>query len=57
VPWKTIVVAFLFFIVGTAFLLWGTYDFYEFGLNWAYEKWIVGTLLFVPGAYHTVIAI
>ena len=60
VPWKTILVAFLFLIVGTIMLYLG-FDELLNGVGdsntQAYEKIILGLILFIPGSFHTGLAI
>ena len=57
VPWKTIFVSFLFFIGGLVFLSLGFIEWAESSFSDAYEKLILGSILFIPGVYHTVLAI
>lgn len=57
IPWRTILVSILFFIVGSLFLAWGVHDYqYKSGAE-AAEKIGLGLILFIPGSYHTVLAI
>ena len=57
VPWKTILIAFVFFIVGTILLYIG---FSEMAANGntteVWEKIILGLILFIPGSFHTFLA-
>jgi hypothetical protein len=57
VPWKTIFVSFLFFIGGLVFLSLGFIEWAETSFSDSYEKLILGSILFIPGVYHTVLAI
>ena len=57
IPYRTIIVAFIFFVIGSIFLLWGAYEFKETGYQEALEKWLLGFLLFIPGSYHTCLAV
>ena len=65
VPYKTIFVSVLFFIIGTIFLYLGIEDYMEVGGfssdsrpgQEPYEKLILGSILFIPGSFHTFIAI
>ena len=56
IPWKTILIALLFFVVGTIFLVWGAQETFEVGLSTSYEKLLLGAILFIPGSYHSFIA-
>lgn len=57
IPWKTILVAFIFFVLGSFFLGWGALECQSNGIGAAYEKIILGLILFIPGSYHTFLAI
>lgn len=57
IPYRTILVAFMFLILGSFFLIWGAIEFMNTGFMDAYEKWILGSLLFIPGSYHSVLAV
>ncbi len=57
IPWKTILVAFIFFVLGSAFLIWGAHECQTSGIGAAYEKIILGLILFIPGSYHTFLTI
>ena len=57
IPWKTILIAFVFLVVGTIFLIWGAIETLDVGIYESYEKFILGSILFIPGSYHTFIAI
>mmetsp|Transcript_103987 Transcript_103987/g.143832 ORF Transcript_103987/g.143832 Transcript_103987/m.143832 type:complete len:85 (+) Transcript_103987:192-446(+) len=56
IPWRTIIIANAFFVVGIIFLMWGFHDLMNKGLSEAYEKFILGILVFIPGSYHTFMA-
>ena len=57
IPWKTIIIALGFFIVGTGLLCIG---FSEMAANGntteVWEKLILGLILFIPGSFHTFLA-
>ena len=57
VPWRTILVSLVFFLIGTVMLIWGVHDFRHKSLAEAYEKFILGLILFIPGSYHTFLAV
>ena len=57
IPWRTILVSFLFLIGGIVFLTWGLIELFEKSLSESYEKLILGLILFIPGSFHTVLAI
>ena len=73
IPYRTILVSIVFFMLGTYFLIDGIYDSLHgpdtnkqpkknaFGEEakevQPYEKILLGLLLFIPGSYHTAIAI
>ena len=65
VPHKTILVSILFFAFGTYFLSEAAKDFFTHGKirntgqegAEPYEKLILGCILFIPGSYHTFLAI
>ena len=57
IPWRTIFISFLFLIGGIVFLTWGLIDLFEKSLSESYEKLILGSILFIPGSYHTMLAI
>ena len=64
IPYKTIAISVLFFIVGTIFLWMGIEDYIEVGGFTSssrpgqepYEKLLLGSILFIPGSFHTFIA-
>lgn len=57
IPWRTILVSLLFFIGGIIFLSIGISTAYEEGsFANCYEHFIMGSILFIPGSYHTVCA-
>ena len=57
VPYKTIAMALLFFVVGTLFLWLGIMDLHSTGsISESYEKILLGLIMFIPGSYHTVLA-
>lgn len=56
IPYRTILVAFIFFVIGTFFLFWGAYDLMHNTLGEASEKLAIGAILFIPGSYHSVLA-
>ena len=56
-PYRTILAAFIFFIIGTALILWGLIEWSEKGIGEAYEKLLLGALLFIPGSFHTFLAV
>lgn len=57
IPWRTILIAFVFFILGSIFLAWGSLECMSNGISEAYEKILLGLILFIPGSYHTFLAI
>lgn len=57
IPWKTILVAFIFFVLGSFFLIWGAQECHNNGIGAAYEKIILGLILFIPGSYHTFLTV
>ena len=58
IPWKTIVIAFVFFVVGTALLWWGIHELLLKGNETeCWEKIILGAILFIPGSFHTFLAV
>ena len=56
IPWKTILVAFIFLILGTFMLVWGIQDTFEKPFSECYEKILLGAILFIPGSYHSFLA-
>ena len=57
IPWKTILIAFVFFIVGTILLYIGFSEMVVNGnTSEVWEKIILGLILFIPGSFHTVLA-
>ena len=64
IPYKTIAVSILFFIIGSIFLFLGIEDYIETGALTSssrpgqepYEKLILGAILFIPGSFHSFIA-
>ena len=57
VPYKTILIAFVFFIVGTILLYLGITEALEDGESQAYEKIMLGAILFIPGSFHSFLAV
>ena len=58
IPWKTILIAFVFLVVGTILLYIGFSDMAELGnVTEVWEKLILGFILFIPGSFHTFLAI
>ena len=58
IPWKTIIIAFIFFIVGTVMLYLGIEEFRASGnCTEAWEKLLLGLILFIPGSFHSFIAV
>ena len=58
IPYKTILVAFLFLVLGTIFLILGGQELTEEVIDWtkATERLILGGILFIPGSYHSFLA-
>ena len=57
VPWKTILIAFVFLIVGTGLLYIGFDEMMANGnTSEAWEKIILGAILFIPGSFHSFLA-
>ena len=57
IPWRTILVSFLFFVSGSLFLLFGVKDWYHGDYQQFLEKVLIGMILFIPGVYHTYLAV
>ena len=58
IPWKTIFVAFLFLIVGTVMLYIGFNELLNGeGGTPAWEKIVLGFMLFIPGSFHSFLAV
>ena len=58
IPWKTILIAFVFFIIGSILLYVGINEILSRGNDTeAWEKIILGAILFIPGSFHTFLAI
>ena len=65
IPYKTIFISILFFIIGSIFMFLGIEDYLEVGGfssgdrpgQEPYEKLILGSILFIPGSFHTFIAL
>lgn len=58
IPYKTIIIATVFFVVGTFFLCWGVHELHSTGsIAESYEKMLLGMIMFIPGSYHTFMAI
>ena len=65
VPHRTILVSILFFTLGTYFLFQAISEWIQHGKIYGtgqagaepYEKLILGSILFIPGSYHTFLAI
>ena len=57
-PWKTIFIAFVFLIVGTIMLYLGFDELLngESG-QIAWEKIVLGLILFIPGSFHSFLAV
>ncbi len=43
-------------MLGTVFLILGAEKFLEAGISGSYEFFLLGSILFIPGSYHTFIA-
>ena len=57
IPYKTIVIAFLFLVGGTIFISLGLQELYATGsISASYEKILLGLIMFIPGSYHTALA-
>ena len=56
IPWKTILIAFLFLILGTLFLYLGFSELQDGETGKAAERLTLGFILFVPGSYHSFLA-
>ena len=56
IPYRTICVSFLFLVVGSFFLAWAALELSEKGFSEAYEKIILGAIMFIPGSYHSFLA-
>ncbi len=50
-------ISILFFIGSVIFYVIGINELLANGISNAYEKLILGSILFIPGSYHTVLAI
>ena len=46
----------MFFILGSVFLFLGINKFLEEGIANSYEFLLLGSILFIPGSYHSFIA-
>ena len=57
IPYKTILVAFLFLILGVFLMYLGLEEYKAGDTNAALERWCLGTILFIPGSYHSVLAV
>ena len=58
VPWKTIAIAFLFLCVGTVLLYIGINELLTTGTETeAWEKVVLGAMLFIPGSFHSFLAV
>ena len=59
IPWKTILIAFVFLIVGTALLYFGICEMMNVGLyeTEPWEKVLLGAILFIPGSFHSFLAV
>ena len=57
IPWKTILIALVFFFFGTIFVIWGAHETVEKGFSTSYEKLLLGAILFIPGSYHSLLAV
>ena len=57
IPYKTILVAFLFLIGGTIFMYLGLEELLTTGsISESYEKILLGLIMFIPGSYHSFLA-
>ena len=57
IPYKTILVAAIFFIVGTILLYFGVLEALADGVTQeAIEKLVLGGILFIPGSFHSFLA-
>ena len=56
IPWKTIVIAFLFLLVGTLMLYLGFSELQAGETGNAAERLALGMILFIPGSYHSYLA-
>ena len=43
-------------MVGSFFLAWGVLELVGKGFGDAYEKMILGAIMFIPGSYHSFLA-
>ena len=57
VPYKTILIAFIFLVVGSILLYLGFGELMASGhTQEAYEKIVLGCILFIPGSFHSFLA-
>ena len=56
IPYKTILIAIVFLIVGFVLLYMGITEMMARGDTEAIEKLVLGCILFIPGSFHTFIA-
>ena len=56
IPYKTILIAFIFLCVGSVLLWLGINELLETGATEAWEKIILGSILFIPGSFHSFLA-
>ena len=59
IPYKTILIAFIFLCVGTFLLGYGIKEITEMGYynTEPWEKIVLGAILFIPGSFHTFLAV
>ena len=57
IPWRTILLCLVFFILGSLFLFLGIFKWTKTSLSESYEYLLLGLIMFIPGSYHTVILI
>ena len=58
IPYKTIAIAFVFLVVGTIMLWFGINELLETGnTTEAWEKIVLGAILFIPGSFHSFLAV
>ena len=54
IPWKTIMVAFLFLFLGVFLMYLGLEEYRAGETSNALERLCLGTILFIPGSFHSV---
>lgn len=57
IPWRTVIISLLMTLVGLTFIVLGIVQFYVNEFQHMGEEMLIGSILFVPGFYHTVLAI